>query len=76
MLEHQIKQIVSVDIFSKGQAKSLFVGRPYYLDYEKIQILVSDAWKHQVKGIPQGAFLLAFYNGEEDVQEVILLRVL
>lgn len=76
MLEHQLKQIVNVDIFSKGQDKSLFVGRPYYLDYEKTQILVSDAWKHQVKGIPQGAFLLAFYNGEEGVQEVVLLRAL
>lgn len=76
MLEHQLKQIASVDIFSKGQAKALFVGRPYYLDYEKTQILVSDAWKHQAKGIPQGAFLLAFYNGEEGVQEVILLRAL
>lgn len=76
MLEHQLKQIASVDIFSEGQAKALFVGRPYYLDYEKTQILVSDAWKHQVKGIPQGAFLLAFYNGEEDVQEAVLLRAL
>lgn len=76
MLENQLKQIASVDIFSKGQAKALFVGRPYYLDYEKTQILVSDAWKHQVKGIPQGAFLLAFYNGEDNVQEVVLLRAL
>ena len=76
MLEHQLKRIASVDIFSKGKAKSLFIGRPYYLDYEKTQILVSDAWKHQVKGIPQGAFLLAFYNGEEGVQEAVLLRAL
>ena len=76
MLEHQLKQIVSVDIFNKGRAKALFVGRPYYLDYEKTQILVSDAWKHQVKGIPQGAFLLAFYDGEDNVQEVVLLRAL
>ncbi len=76
MLEHQLKKIASADIFSKGQAKALFVGRPYYLDYEKTQILVSDAWKHQVKGIPQGAFLLAFYKGEDNVQEVVLLRAL
>ena len=76
MLENQLKNIVSIDIFNKGRDKSLFVGRPYYLDYEKTQILVSDAWKHQVSGIPQGAFLLAFYDGEEDVQEAILLRAL
>ena len=76
MLENQLKNIASIDIFNKGRNKSLFVGRPYYLDYEKTQILVSDAWKHQVGGIPQGAFLLAFYDGEEDVQEAILLRAL
>jgi DNA helicase HerA-like ATPase len=76
MLENQLKDIASVDIFKKGRDKSLFVGRPYYLDYEKTQILVSDAWKNQVGGIPQGAFLLAFYDGEEDVQEAILLRAL
>lgn len=76
MLENQLKNIASIDIFNKGRDKSLFVGRPYYLDYEKTQILVSDAWKHQVGGIPQGAFLLAFYDGEKDVQEAILLRAL
>lgn len=76
MLENQLKNIASIDVFNKERDKSLFVGRPYYLDYEKTQILVSDAWKHQVGGIPQGAFLLAFYDGEEDVQEAILLRTL
>jgi DNA helicase HerA-like ATPase len=76
MLEQQLKDILSVDIFSKGRDKSLFVGRSFYLDYEKARILVSDAWKHKVKGIPQGAFLLAFYDGEDDVEEVLLLRAL
>jgi hypothetical protein len=76
MLEKQLKDILSVDIFSKGRDKSLFVGRSFYLDYEKARILVSDAWKHQVKGIPQGAFLLAFYDGEDDVEEVVLLRAI
>ena len=76
MLEQQIKKIASVDIFSKGRDKSLFVGRPYYLDYETAKILVSDAWKHQVKGIPQGTFLLAFYDGEDGVHEATLLRAL
>ncbi|MDO9212589.1 MAG: DUF87 domain-containing protein [Methylococcales bacterium] len=76
MLENQIKEIASVDLFKKGRDKSLFVGRPYYFDYEKAQILVSDAWKNQVKGIPQGTFLLAFYDGEDGVQEAVLLRAL
>lgn len=46
------------------------------LDYEYAQVLVSDAWKHRVKGIPQGTFLLAFYDGEDGVKEAILLRAL
>jgi DNA helicase HerA-like ATPase len=76
MLEERIKDIASVDIFEKGRDKSLFVGRPFYLDYEKARILVSDAWKHRVKGIPQGTFLLAFYDGEDGVSEALLLRAL
>ena len=76
MLEEKIKGIASVDIFDKGRDKNLFVGRPFYLDYEKTRILISDAWKHRVKGVPQGAFLLAFYDGEDGVSEALLLRAL
>jgi len=76
MLEEQLNKIVNTDILKKGKEKALFVGRPYYLDYEKAQVLVSDAHKNNVKGIAQGAFLLAFYEGEDDVQEALLLRVL
>jgi len=76
MLEHHLKEIANVDIFKKGRNKALFVGRPFYLDYDKAQILISDAWKNEVKGIPQGTFLLAFYDGEDSVQEAILLRAL
>jgi len=76
MLEHHLKEIAKVDIFKKGRNKALFVGRPFYLDYDKAQILISDAWKNEVKGIPQGTFLLAFYDGEDSVQEAVLLRAL
>lgn len=76
MLEHHLKEIASVDIFKKGRNNALFVGRPFYLDYDKAQILISDAWKNEVKGIPQGTFLLAFYDGEDSVQEAVLLRAL
>lgn len=76
MLEEHLDKIVNIDILKKGKEKKLFVGRPYYLDYEKAQILVSDACKNEVKGISQGTFLLAFYEGESDVQEALLLRVL
>ncbi|NEO83012.1 MAG: DUF87 domain-containing protein [Spirulina sp. SIO3F2] len=76
MIEEKLREIIGVDIFSKGRDSSIFIGRPFYLDYEKARILISDAWKSQVKGIPQGTFLLAFYDGEDDVDEVILLRAL
>lgn len=71
-----IREILSVDMFKEGRKEINFVGRPFYLDYENAQILVSDAWKHRVKGIPQGTLLLAFYDGEDGVEEAILLRAL
>ncbi|HRJ52898.1 MAG TPA: DUF87 domain-containing protein [Candidatus Thiothrix moscowensis] len=76
MITQQLNLIMEGDIFKDGRDQSLFVGRPYYLDYEQANILVSDAWKHRVKGIPQGAFLLAFYDGEDGVDEALLLRAL
>ncbi len=76
MLETKLKDILNVDLFKEGRNSSLFVGRPFYLDYETAQILVSDAWKYRVKGIPQGTFLLAFYDGEDGVEEALLLRAL
>ena len=76
MLTQKLRAILDVDIFGEGRKEELFIGRPFYLDYETAQILVSDAWKHRVNGIPQGSFLLAFYNGEDGVHEALLLRAL
>lgn len=76
MIDQKLKNILDVDIFDKGQDPHNFVGHLFYLDYEKANLLVSDAWKHKVKGIPQGGFLLAFYKGESDVDEILLLRAL
>ena len=76
MLKQKLKDILDVDLFKEGKKENLFVGRPFYLDYESAQVLVSDAWKHRVKGIPQGTFLLAFYDGEDGVEEALLLRAL
>ncbi|MEG4044633.1 helicase HerA domain-containing protein [Microcoleus sp. Pol17_C1] len=56
-----------------------FVGRPFRLSYNKAEILVADAWKQRAKGIPQGCFLLAYYDNELDDKnnaEAILLRVI
>lgn len=57
----------------------LFVGRPFRLTYSRADILIADAWKQRAKGIPQGCFLLAYYDNEPNDQsnaEAILLRVI
>ncbi|WP_019674097.1 ATP-binding protein [Psychrobacter lutiphocae] len=76
MLSEKIHELASGNIFEDGKKENLFVGRPFYLDYDKAQILIADAWKHRVNGIPQGSFLLAFYEGEDGIEEAILLRAL
>lgn len=76
----EITKIASVDLFEKDDDGKLntgnFIGRPFYLDYDKAYILVADSWKQKAKGIPQGSFLLAYYENEGDVSEVLLLRVI
>lgn len=71
-----IKDLASVDILVEAKKSNALIGRPFYLDYEKACVLVPDAWKMKVGGIPQGAFLLAFYENEEGVSEALLLRAL
>ena len=75
-----IDRLASIDLFAqngKGEWLSgLFIGRPFYLDYERALLLMADSWKHKAKGVPQGAFLLAYYENEENVSEALLLRVL
>ncbi len=76
MIEQKLNDILNANIFKDGQVDENFIGHLFYLDYDKANLLVSDAWKHKVGGIPQGAFLLAFYKGEANVNEVLLLRAL
>ncbi|MFI8711985.1 ATP-binding protein [Brevibacillus brevis] len=71
-----IKKLASVDIFTQARQADKFVGRPFSLDYDKALLLVADSWKFNVGGIPQGSFLLAFYENEELVSEALLLRVI
>lgn len=57
----------------------VFVGRPFKLSYTEASVLTADAWKERSHGIPQGCFLLAYYDCDPDkpgLQEAILLRVL
>jgi hypothetical protein len=72
----QLKQLASIDLFAECRSDDLFVGRPFYLDFDRLRLMSNDSWKHKVGGVPAGAFLLALYVGEPDVHEAILLRVL
>ena len=72
----QLKQLATVDLFKELRKDELFVGRPFYLDFDRLRLMSNDSWKHRVGGVPAGAFLLAHYTGEADVDEAILLRVL
>lgn len=77
----EIAKIARVDLF-KRNAKTgefetgIFVGRPFHLDYQIAYVLVNDAWKLKARGLPQGAFLIAYYDNEPSVSEALLLRVL
>ncbi|WP_194905021.1 ATP-binding protein [Catenulispora rubra] len=72
----ELKQLASVDLFVESRKDDAFVGRPFYLDFDRLRLMSNDKWKHSVGGVPAGAFLLALYNGEPGIDEAILLRVL
>src|SRR5687767_14489622 len=72
----ELKALAAVDLFKEGRNPEGFVGRPFYFDYTRVKVLVNDKWKNKVAGIPAGAFLLCSYDGEPDVQEMVLVRVL
>src|SRR5215212_9135913 len=78
---NEIAKIASTDLFKRDGRENelqtgLFVGRPFYLDYDRAHLLVADSWKMRAKGLPQGCFLLAYYENEPNVSEALLLRVL
>jgi DNA helicase HerA-like ATPase len=79
-LTNEIAKIAAVDLFKRGKAGTiqtgLFVARPFYLDYDRAHLLVADAWKQKAKGIPQGTFLLGYYENEDGIAEALLLRAL
>jgi DNA helicase HerA-like ATPase len=78
-LRQTLETIAQTDIFEVAKQPENFVGNPFKIDYDKTSILTCDDWKHKVGGIAQGCFLLAFYEndfGEEDVNEILLLRAL
>jgi len=80
-LVKEIAKIAKADLFARdphshSPLTGRFIGRPYYLDYATARLLVADAWKRDAGGLPQGAFLLAYYDAEDSVREAVLLRVL
>lgn len=55
-----------------------FVGHLFHLDYSEARLLVCDYWKERALGLPQGCFLLAYYDCHPDKRnlfEALLLRV-
>jgi hypothetical protein len=80
-LTADIVKIATVDLFKKDPASGsvdtgIFVGRPFHLDYSSALLLIADAWKQKAQGLPQGCFLLAYYENEDRVAEALLLRVI
>ena len=79
-----IQSLAHIDVFKRnlqtGEWETgLFVGRPFRLTYSGADILITDAWKERAKGIPQGCFLLAYYDNAPDEnksREAVLLRVI
>lgn len=75
-LTNALETLDGVDIFKEANKKEFLVGNTFYIDYSTANLLVSDAWKQKVGGLPQGSFLLAFYENEVGVDEALLLRVI
>ena len=76
-----ITQLAKVDLFARDKktgrvTTGTFIGRPFYLAFDSAKVLVADAWKNQAGGLPQGAFILAYYENEPTVHEAVLLRVI
>lgn len=76
----KIKQLAAFDLFKKdkkGNSEAgIFIGRPFYLDYDRALVLVTDSWKNKAGGTPHGSFLLAFYDAVDETTEALLLRVI
>lgn len=72
----ELKKLAQVDLFAEMRNENRFVGRPFYLDFDRLRLLSNDSWKHRVGGVPAGAFLLCVYDGDPDVEEALLVRVL
>src|SRR5687767_13449697 len=67
----ELRELASVDLFAAGRREDTFVGRPFYLDFSFLRMVSNDKWKNNVGGLPAGAFLLCFYEGEPGIDEAL-----
>jgi len=78
-INKKIRELTKTNIFEVSKDEKKFVGYPFYLDFNKANILTCDEWKNNVDGVSQGCLLLAFYNnpfGTVKSEEAILLRAI
>lgn len=78
--------ITKVDLFKRKDLAGTwewdtgkFVGRPFKLSYTEASVLMADTWKERAQGIPEGCFLLAYYDCDPEkpsLHEAVLLRVI
>ena len=59
-LTQEIKNLAMVDIFAEAKKADLFIGRPYYLDFDKAYLLITDAWKERWVEFLKEHFYLLF----------------
>ena len=77
-----LSHIVQTNLFERdenGWKTGNFVGRPFAINYKSCLVLTADAWKDRAGGIPQGCFLMAYYDNEvekPEATEAVLLRVI
>jgi DNA helicase HerA-like ATPase len=78
-----VEKLTAVDLFARDKdghwLTGVYVGRPFDLTFSRARLLTCDAWKNDAHGLPQGSFLLAYYDNEpsnSDAIEAVLLRVL
>ena len=70
------RNISDFDIFPFLKDSNDFLGMCLDLNFDQATFSTCDAYKNRALGIPKGALLLAFYRGEDNVEEIKVLRVI
>ena len=75
-ISERLRELATIDVFRDVADAHMFIGRPFYFDFNKMKILSNDHWKEMVGGVPAGAFLTVLFDNDTEHPEVVLLRVL